>query len=58
MMLAQGHTRDLQQENQSPRRFPALWAAVTNDMCIRRCRGHPNNVPPLTYLVNSLLIIF
>ena len=26
--------------------------------CIRRCRAQSNNVPPLTYLMNSLLIIF
>ena len=30
--------------NQSPRRSLALWAVVTNDLCIRRCRAQSNNV--------------
>ena len=30
--------------NSSSRRSPALWAVVTNDLCIRRCRAQPNNV--------------
>ena len=33
-LLVQGHTRDLKPENQSPRRSPALWAVVTNELCI------------------------
>ena len=43
-LLEQGPIRDLQPENHSPRRFPALWAVFTNDLCIRRCRAQPNNV--------------
>ena len=30
-----------------PRRSPALWAVVTNDLCIRRCRLQSNNVTPV-----------
>ena len=41
--LVQVHTRDLQPENRSPRRSPALWAVVTNDLCIRRCRAQLND---------------
>ena len=41
-LLAQGHVRDLQPENQSPRRSP-----LTNDLCIRRCRAQPNDVTPV-----------
>ena len=37
----------MQPENQSPRRSPALWAVVTNDLCIRRYRAHPNDVTPV-----------
>ena len=33
--------------NQSPRRSLALWAIVTNDLCIRRCRAQSNNVTPV-----------
>ena len=46
-LLVQGHASDLQPENQSPRRSPALWAVVTNDLCIRRCRAKPNDVIPI-----------
>ena len=46
-LLVQGHARDLQPENQSPRCFPALWAVGTNDLCIRRCRAQPNDVTPV-----------
>ena len=43
-LLVQGHTRDPQPGNQSPRRPLAMWAVVTNDLCIRRCRAQSNNV--------------
>ena len=49
---------DPQPKNQSPRSSPALWAVVSNDLCIRRCTAQPNNITPLTYLMNSFLIIF
>ena len=45
--VEQGHTRDPQPGNQSPRRSLALWAVVTNDLCIRRCRAQSNNVTPV-----------
>ena len=32
---------------QSPRCSPALWAIVTTDLCIRRCRTPSNNVTPI-----------
>ena len=47
MLLVQGHTRDPQPGNQSPRHSPALWAVVTNDLYIRRCRAQSNNVIPV-----------
>ena len=43
-LLVQGHARDLQEENQSPR---CLWAVVTNDLFIRRCGAQPNDVTPV-----------
>ena len=46
-LLVQGRTRDMQTENQIPRRFPTLWTVVTNDLCIRRCRAQPNDVTPV-----------
>ena len=46
-LLVQGHTRDPQPGNQSPRRSLALWAVVTNDLRIRRCRAQSNNVTPV-----------
>ena len=47
-LLVQGHTRDLQPGNhQSPRRSLALWAVVTNDLCIRRFRAQSNDVTPV-----------
>ena len=47
VLLVQGHTRDPQPGNQSPRRSLAQWAVVTNDLCIRRCRAQSNNVTPV-----------
>ena len=47
MLLVQGHTRDPQPGNQSPRHSLALWAVVTNDLCIRRYRAQSNNVTPV-----------
>ena len=38
---------DPQPGNQSPRRSLALWAVVTNDLWIRRCRAQSNNVTPV-----------
>ena len=29
------------------RHSPTLWAIVTNDLCIRRCRAQSNNVTPI-----------
>ena len=46
-LLVQGHTRDPQPGNQSPRCSLALWAVVTNDLCIRQCRAQSNNVTPV-----------
>ena len=46
-LLVQGHTRDLQPGNQSPRRFLALCAVVTNDLFIRRFRAQSNDVTPV-----------
>ena len=46
-LLVQGHTRDPQPGNQSPRRSLALWAVVTSDLRIRRCRAQSNNVTPV-----------
>ena len=55
-LLVQGHARDPQPENQSPRRSPAQWALVTNDL------DHAERSQilwhSLTYLMNSFLIIF
>ena len=46
-LLVQGHNRDPQPGNQSPRRSLALWAVVTNDLCIKRCKAQSNNVTPV-----------
>ena len=46
-LLVQGHTRDPQPGNPSPRCSLALWAVVTNDLCIRRSRAQSNNVTPV-----------
>ena len=46
-LLVQGHARDMQPENEGPCRFPAMWAVVTNDLCIKRCRAEPNDVTPI-----------
>ena len=46
-LLVQGHTRDPQPGNQSPRRSLALRAIVMNDLCIRRCRAQSNIVTPV-----------
>ena len=45
--VSTSHTRDLQPGNQSPRRSLALWAVVTNDLCIRRFRAQSNDVTPV-----------
>ena len=41
------NTRDLQPGNQSPCCSQALWAVITNDLCIRRCRAQSNYVTPV-----------
>ena len=45
-------------KSKSALRSLALWALVTNDLCIRRYRAQSNNVLPFIYLMNSLLTIF